>query len=70
MQLPFALLTNGGGILESKRAEYVNNIVFGGQPLDQQVIAAERMILCHTPFRDLRSLYHDQHILVTGIGSI
>jgi ribonucleotide monophosphatase NagD (HAD superfamily) len=29
--LPFALLTNGGGILEKARAKVINRIVFGSE---------------------------------------
>lgn len=65
--MPFALLTNGGGIPEQERAELVNGIIGLNQG---RVLRGEDMILCHSPFRDSQLLkeYGNKYILVSGIG--
>lgn len=51
--MPFALLTNGGGVPEQERAELVNGII--GLKEDgketKRILKGEDMILCHSPFR-------------------
>jgi len=37
VKLPFALLTNGGGILEDQRAKFLNNIVWGESNPEQGI---------------------------------
>jgi hypothetical protein len=66
--LPFALLTNGGGILEHKRAEYVNQIVWGEKRNFR--LTEEQMILCHTPLKNLKREYSDDYLLVSGMGEV
>jgi hypothetical protein len=50
------MLTNGGGILESKRAQVVNNIAFG-KPSGESLLQGDHMILCHTPLKNLAAKY-------------
>ena len=66
------MLTNGGGILETKRAQVLNKIVWGSEATKagEPRITADRMILCHTPLRDLKHKYADKYVLVTGMGDI
>ena len=65
--VPFALLTNGGGVPEQERAELVNGIIGLNEG---RVLRGEDMILCHSPFRDpqLVKEYAEKYILVSGIG--
>lgn len=72
LKVPFALLTNGGGIPESERAKYVNKII-GLDKEDQgkvRVLEGQDMILCHSPFREehLVENYKDKFVLVSGLG--
>jgi len=69
-KLPFALLTNGGGVLEGERAKYINNIVYGSEEgLSEEVrLTAEKMILCHSPLKTLVPKYGDKFVLITGYG--
>ena len=53
LQIPFALMTNGGGIPEPEKAEDINKRL--GLPLGQEdglKLHGDHMILCHTPLRD------------------
>ena len=50
--IPLALLTNGGGMLESERAELINNITgLSSNDKNERKLEEEHMILCHTPFK-------------------
>ena len=51
MKIPFALLTNGGGITEQDRAELVNKIIGLRPEGGDRALEGTDMILCHTPFR-------------------
>lgn len=66
-RVPFALLTNGGGIPEGERADYINKVI--GLKAGR-VLTREDMILCHTPFRgeSLLYKYRDSYVLVSGLG--
>eukprot|EP00347_Sterkiella_histriomuscorum_P019004 403343335 len=72
-KIPFALLTNGGGIPEDERAQYVNHVVgLDQESKDVRIIEGEDMILCHSPFRSQHLLdkYHDTYVLVSGLGDM
>ena len=50
--MPFALLTNGGGVPEEERAQLVNKIIgLKKESEDDRVLQGQDMILCHSPFR-------------------
>ena len=70
IQLPFSLLTNGGGIPESERATLINNIVYEKEPGDRPLITKDNIIMCHTPFSDpsMLSQFQDEFVLVSGLG--
>ncbi|KAI3654241.1 hypothetical protein MP228_000960 [Amoeboaphelidium protococcarum] len=63
-QIPHVFLTNGGGLLEKKKAEKLSAVI--GMPVD-----AYRMIQCHTPMRSLSTVpeLRDGPILVIGPSS-
>jgi HAD superfamily hydrolase (TIGR01456 family) len=58
-KVPFVLLTNGGGIPESIKANELSKKI-GIDLLPSQVI------LCHSPFQDLVEDYHDSPVLILG----
>jgi ribonucleotide monophosphatase NagD (HAD superfamily) len=69
VQIPFALMTNGGGIPEPEKAEDINKRL--GLPLspeDGLKLHGDHMILCHTPLKDPELLkeYADKYVIVTG----
>ena len=50
--MPFALLTNGGGVPEEERAQLVNKIIgLKKETENDRVLQGQDMILCHSPFR-------------------
>ena len=57
--VPFVLLTNGGGYPEATKAAALSQL------LDVE-IAAEQVILSHTPMRELAADYGDRLVLVVG----
>lgn len=65
--LPFALLTNGGGIPEHEKAQEMNRRL-GISEDDQAKLSSDNLILCHTPLRDpdIIKEYEDRYVLVTG----
>jgi ribonucleotide monophosphatase NagD (HAD superfamily) len=68
--VPFALLTNGGGVPEHERAQVLNKII-GLEAQDGcRALQGDDMILCHSPFRGAHFLekYGDKYILVSGVG--
>lgn len=58
-EIPFVLLTNGGGIPESERADLINRTI--GISKNERKIEGHHMVLCHTPFKskELVDLYSD-----------
>ncbi|EQC33181.1 HAD-superfamily subfamily IIA hydrolase [Saprolegnia diclina VS20] len=58
-QTPFAIMTNGGGVTEEKKAAQLSEI------LDFE-IQASRLCLAHTPMRSLVPTYRDEMILAVG----
>ena len=70
LQIPFALMTNGGGIPEPAKAEDMNRRL--GLPIEgaggELKLHGDHMILCHTPLRDpeLIKRYGEKHVIVTG----
>lgn len=65
-QIPFTLLTNGGGNLEATRAGVVNEIIDMEKDFE---LTGDEMICCQTPLRDLVHNYDDQNVLVMGLGN-
>ena len=65
--IPFALLTNGGGIPEHEKATEMNRRL-GIAEDDLRRLTKEHMILCHTPLRDpdIIAMYKDKFVVVTG----
>jgi hypothetical protein len=59
------MLTNGGGIPEDERADYINNLLGIGD-----IISENEMIMCHTPFSDpdFMKQYKSEFVLVSGLG--
>ncbi|KAL9642752.1 hypothetical protein ABK040_009829 [Willaertia magna] len=62
--IPFVCLTNGGGFLEEKKCESVNEIL--GLNTLQYKIEPNQMILSHTPFQDLVPQYINSNVLIVG----
>ncbi|KAF4973451.1 hypothetical protein FSARC_276 [Fusarium sarcochroum] len=58
-QIPFILLTNGGGKHEDERVQDLSHKL-------KVKISAEQFVQSHTPFKGLASELHDKTILVTG----
>eukprot|EP00761_Pharyngomonas_kirbyi_P009694 gb/GECH01009712.1/.p1 GENE.gb/GECH01009712.1/~~gb/GECH01009712.1/.p1 ORF type:complete len:336 (+),score=70.98 gb/GECH01009712.1/:1-1008(+) len=58
-QVPFLLLTNGGGVNEKVKTDTI------AQALDVE-LNPKRTILSHTPYRDLAPQYADDRVLVVG----
>ncbi|KAH9122283.1 hypothetical protein LEN26_010322 [Aphanomyces euteiches] len=56
---PFAIMTNGGGVPEAKKAEQLSDIL-------KFDIPASQLCLSHTPMRDLVSKYEEEMILAVG----
>ena len=69
LQIPFALMTNGGGITEPEKAEDINRrLGLPFCPEEGLKLHGDHMILCHTPLRDpeLLEVYGDKYVIVTG----
>jgi ribonucleotide monophosphatase NagD (HAD superfamily) len=68
INIPFALLTNGGGCPEKEKAEDINRRLGIIDSEDGMNLREEHMILCHTPLRDqtIMERYRDKYVLVTG----
>ncbi|KAF0975080.1 hypothetical protein FDP41_005833 [Naegleria fowleri] len=62
-KIPFLCLTNGGGFLESVKAEYVNNVL---KLPDEFKLTPEQMIQSHTPFQEFAKDYEDKKVLIVG----
>ncbi|KAM0551180.1 hypothetical protein ACHAPJ_008522 [Fusarium lateritium] len=58
-QIPFILLTNGGGKHEDERVQDLSRKL-------KVKISAEQFVQSHTPFKGLASKLQDKNILVTG----
>ncbi|KAJ2004171.1 hypothetical protein H4R26_002661 [Coemansia thaxteri] len=58
-RIPFVLLTNGGGVSEAEKAADVSRLL-GVQ------IAADQIVLAHSPMRALAAEYAHKHVLVVG----
>lgn len=64
--IPFLLVTNSGGNLESVRAKLISKIV-GLENDPKYEFKANEIMLCHTPMRLLAEKYKDKIVLVMGI---
>ncbi|CEG47245.1 Predicted phosphatase [Plasmopara halstedii] len=60
-KIPFAIMTNGGGYPESKKARQIESILGG-----KVSIPAERVCMSHTPMRELALKHGDELVLVVG----
>ncbi|KAJ2649302.1 hypothetical protein IWW40_003290 [Coemansia sp. RSA 1250] len=58
-RVPFALLTNGGGVSEQAKASQISRML-GFE------ISADQVVLAHSPMQVLAPKYHDSHVLVVG----
>ena len=58
-QIPYMLLTNGGGYTEVDKARQISSII-------QHPIAPERLQLAHTPFRALAETLAEEEVLLVG----
>lgn len=56
-RVPYIFVTNGGGVLEAKKANSLSKL------LDFPV-TADQILLCHTPYKGLVEKYKDSRILV------
>ncbi|KAI9591571.1 HAD-like domain-containing protein [Syncephalis fuscata] len=59
VQLPYILLTNGGGVTEVEKAKELT------EKFDIE-ISAKQLVLAHSPMRSLVDIYGDKRILVVG----
>ncbi|CAO3651174.1 unnamed protein product [Cunninghamella echinulata] len=57
--IPFVLLTNGGGMTEAEKAEQISNLV-------DIKINPDQVILSHSPMRTLTEQYQDKRVLIVG----
>eukprot|EP00298_Acanthocystis_sp_HF-20_P008365 c17637_g1_i1.p1 GENE.c17637_g1_i1~~c17637_g1_i1.p1 ORF type:complete len:356 (-),score=138.97 c17637_g1_i1:23-1066(-) len=60
---PFIFLTNGGGKLESERANELSELF-------SLPITGHQVILAHTPMKELVEKYHDKPIILIGEGGV
>ncbi|KAG2767178.1 hypothetical protein JG687_00011011 [Phytophthora cactorum] len=58
---PFAIMTNGGGYPEDKKAQQIEQILGGGVS-----VPTERMCMSHTPMRELADKHSDELVLAVG----
>ncbi|KAE8981629.1 hypothetical protein PR003_g24575 [Phytophthora rubi] len=58
---PFAIMTNGGGYPEDKKAQQIEQILGGGVSVPD-----ERMCMSHTPMRALANKHGDELVLAVG----
>lgn len=58
-KIPFVFVSNGGGSLESKKAEDLSDKL-------KVSISPDQIILCHTPFQALVEQYKEAPILILG----
>lgn len=59
-KIPFVLLTNGGGMTEKKRIDFINKTL----QLDEYPIHQDQLIQAHTPMKTL--IPHHKRVLVCG----
>ena len=65
--IQFVLITNGGGILESEKADEINQVL----QLDEcNKINENEVVLAHTPLKNISIEHENKTILATGIGNI
>ena len=71
-QIPFALLTNGGGFIEERKAEELNERL-NLDALDPIYhLNRSHIIECHTPLssKDIVDQYKDKYILICGYDEV
>lgn len=59
--VPFAIMTNGGGYPEEKKARQIEQILGGGVK-----VPTERMCMSHTPMRELAEKHGNELVLAVG----
>ncbi|CEP13796.1 hypothetical protein [Parasitella parasitica] len=57
--IPFVLLTNGGGVTEEEKARQISKLV--GIKIDPK-----QVVLSHSPMQNLATKYHDKRVLIVG----
>jgi len=72
-RIPFIFLTNGGGFIEERKAENLNEylqLTAGGDECPK--LTANHVIQCHTPLREagLVEEYRDKYVLVCGYDEV
>ncbi|CAE7712593.1 unnamed protein product, partial [Symbiodinium sp. CCMP2456] len=60
-RVPYAFMTNGGGVLEAQKAADLAARLGRSEPF-----GANRMLLSHTPFRALADRFQDRRVLIVG----
>jgi ribonucleotide monophosphatase NagD (HAD superfamily) len=58
--VPFILLTNGGGQLEKDKADSLRKL------LDLPFLSPEQVVLSHTPLRPVCAQFHNKKVLILG----
>ncbi|CAI2373274.1 unnamed protein product [Moneuplotes crassus] len=66
-KVPFICLTNGGGMMEEKKAESVNNILGLQAPYE---FRGEDMVICSTPLKEIAYKYENEYVVVSGFGDV
>jgi ribonucleotide monophosphatase NagD (HAD superfamily) len=72
VKIPFTFLTNGGGFIEERKAENLNEYLqLNGDDSEERITAAN-VIQCHTPLREksLVDEYKDKYVLVCGYDEV
>lgn len=66
--VPFAIVTNGGGETETVRADKISKVL----NLDSKNIAitGDQTFLCHSPMKSLKQRFGGKPILVSGTGDL
>ena len=72
IRLPFTFLTNGGGFVEERKAQELNNKLKLSQEDPIYKLTAQNIIQCHTPLREktLVDRYKDKYVLVCGYDEV
>ncbi len=72
MNIPFTFLTNGGGFIEERKAENLNEYLKLNGGDDDLKLTTTHIIQCHTPLREssLVDEYKDKYVLVCGYDEV
>lgn len=71
-KIPFTFLTNGGGFIEEKKAEFLNEKLHLKKLAPEMRLNHTHIIQCHTPLREpsLVEKYKDKYVLVCGYDEV